>query len=131
MTLRNKKPSVTVERRRRERISANLAAALTIGLVMDDGTVRGAVPVDISAGGVCLQWSPGDAVALDVGERVALRLQPCTADAAVTVDAVVRWLGTDDDGHIRCGLEFEDVYKIFADVMPSLWTLCHALHGQR
>jgi len=43
----------------------------------------------------------------------------------------VRWLSADDAGNIRCGLEFEDLYEIFEHVMPTLWQLCHALHGRR
>jgi hypothetical protein len=131
MTSSSKKPSVTVERRRHDRISAELEAALSVGLVMEDGTVRTAVPVNISTGGVCLRWSPEDMVALNVGQRVELCIEPVISDAPVTVQATVRWTGVDDDGSIRYGLEFEDLYRIFEDVMPALWRLCRVMHGRR
>lgn len=131
MTSSTNKPPVTVERRRHERISTNLEAALRIGLVMENGTVHAAVPMDISTAGVCLRWPPGDATVLNVGQRVTLRMQLATADEWVTVQAVVRWTGVDEDENIRCGMEFEDLFKIFEDVMPTLWELCHTLHDRR
>ena len=131
MTSPNKKPPVTVERRRHERISDDIAAALTVGLVMEDGRVHTAVPINVSTGGVCLRWSPDDPVVLAVGQQVDLHLQPATAAAPVQVQAVVRWAGEDDDGNLRYGLEFADLYKVFEDVIPALWQLCHALHGPR
>ena len=131
MTSPRKKPPVTVERRRHDRLSRDVAAALSIGLVTDGGSMHTVVPIDISTGGVCLRWSPEDPVVLEVGQRVDLHMQAATAAAPVLVQAVVRWAGEDDDGNRRYGLEFEDLYKVFEDVIPALWQLCHTLHGPR
>jgi c-di-GMP-binding flagellar brake protein YcgR len=131
MTSSNKKDPVAGERRRHNRLSADVAAALTIGLVAEDGSVYAPVPIDISTGGVCLRWPSEDPMVLDVGQRVELRIQPSTTETPVVVQAVVRWTGADDDGSVRYGLEFDDLYKIFEDVIPALWQVCHALHGPR
>jgi c-di-GMP-binding flagellar brake protein YcgR len=131
MTTSDKKNSVTVERRRHARISGDLESAVKVDLVMENGTAHAAVPIDISTGGVALRWSPENALVLQVGQRVELRIQPVTADAPVTVEAVVRWTGIDDDGSVRYGMEFENLFKIFEDVIPALWQLCHALHERR
>ncbi|HEX9593612.1 MAG TPA: PilZ domain-containing protein [bacterium] len=121
----NKNPTVTVERRRHYRISSGLDAEFTIGLVMPNGLVHAAMPVDISVGGVCLWWPREELVGLNVGQRVKLRIHPSTADAPVTIQAAVRWTSTDVDGNTRYGLEFENLYEIFEHIMPILWRLCH------
>jgi len=121
----HKNHSATAERRRHHRISTGLDAAFTIGVVMTNGTVQPAVPVDISVSGLCLQWPPDETVMLDIGERVELRIHPSTADAPITVHADVRWAGADVDGRIRYGLEFVHLYEIFEHITPILWRLCH------
>jgi len=121
----HKNHTVTTELRRHHRISTGLDAAFTIGLVMTNGTVHPAVPVDISVSGLCLRWPADEIRILDVGERVELRIHPCTGDTPVTVHAAVRWTGADVDGNIRYGFEFVHMYEIFEHITPILWRLCH------
>jgi len=121
----------TAERRRHDRISASLETMLTVSLVLADSTEHPVKLVDVSSGGVGLLWPADKPVVVKVGERVTLHIRRCTADASVTVHAAVRWLSADNAGSIRCGLEFENVYEVFEHVMPTLWQLCHTLHGRR
>jgi len=121
----------TAERRRSDRISTDLDTMLAVALVLADGTECPVKLVDVSSGGAGLLWPLEKEVVVDVGQPVTLHIRPRTTDASITVHGTVRWLSADDAGNIRCGLEFEDLYEIFEHVMPTLWQLCHALHGRR
>jgi c-di-GMP-binding flagellar brake protein YcgR len=121
----------TAERRRYERISTGLDTLLAVAVVLPDGTECPTKPIDMSSGGVGLLWPLERQVVIDVGQRVTLHIHPRTSDVSAMVHATVRWLSADNTGNIHCGLEFEDVYEIFEHVMPTLWQLCHALHGRR
>jgi hypothetical protein len=130
MTFSNKNDLLAEGCCRHDRISADVAAALTINLVTEDGAVHAVVPIDVSTSGVCLRLSPEDLLVLDVGQRVSLHIQPRTGEAPVVVQAFVCSIGADDDGNPYSGLEFENLYQIFEDILPTLWKVCHTIHGQ-
>ena len=113
----------TAERRRQYRISSGLDGALNIGLVMANGTVHAAVPIDISAGGICLQWPREKLVVLNIGHEAELRIQSRAVDEPLRIRAVVRWMATDADGNVRYGFEFQEVGDLFGQIPPALWGL--------
>ena len=104
---------------------------LAVSLLLSDGSEHPAELVNVSAGGTCLRWSSTTAVVLNIGQTVRLRIQPCMADRPVTVRAEVRWLGADDEGQIRYGLQFRDLNEIFDQLSPSLWRLFNARRTPR
>jgi len=115
--------TVTAERRRQYRISSGLDEALTIGLVMANGTVHAAVPIDISAGGICLQWPLEQMVVLNIGQEAERRIQPRAVDEPLRIPAVVRWMETDADGNLRSDFQFRDAGDRFGPISPALWGL--------
>jgi c-di-GMP-binding flagellar brake protein YcgR len=127
----SKNTSVTADPRRQYRVSSGLDGALAAALVLADGTEHLAELVNVSAGGTCLRWSPGRAVVLNIGQQVKLRIQSCTAERSITVRARVRWLGADDEGNIRYGLEFQDLAEVFDQLSPTLWRLFNARKTRR
>jgi len=116
-------PTDNAERRRHYRISSGLDGALNIGLVMSNNTVNAAVPIDISAGGICLQWSVNNMVVLNIGQEAELRIQQRAVDEPLRIRAVVRWLDTDGAGNVRYGFEFRDAGDLFGRISPALWGL--------
>jgi c-di-GMP-binding flagellar brake protein YcgR len=126
-----KDPTITADPRRQYRVASGFEGTLEVSLLLADGAEHPAELVDVSAGGTCLRWPPGRAVVLNIGQRVRLRMQSCTSDRPVTVRAEVRWLGADDDGNIRYGLEFKDLDEIFDQLSPALWRLFNARKTQR
>jgi c-di-GMP-binding flagellar brake protein YcgR len=117
--------------RRESRVSKNLDRALSVSLLLADGTEHPAELVDVSACGTCLRWPPGQLVVLNIGQPVSLRLQGHTSDQPITVDAEVRWLGADDEGNVRYGLEFHDLHEVLHELSPTLWRLFSARKTRR
>ena len=131
MTLFSKNTPVAIDPRRQYRISSRLDGTLAVALVLADGTEQPAELVDVSAGGTCLRWSSGKTLELNVGQPVKIRVQACTANTPVTIGAKVRWLGADNEGHIRYGLEFENLDELFVQLSPTLWRLFNARKTRR
>ncbi|MGD2063437.1 MAG: PilZ domain-containing protein [Nitrospirota bacterium] len=126
-----KNRTVTTDPRRQYRVSSGLDGTLTVSLVLSDGTEHPAELVNVSAGGTCLRWPSKKVVVLNIGQRVTLRIQSCTADGPVTVRAEVRWLGADDEGNIRYGLEFRNLDEVVNRLSPDLWRLFNARRTRR
>lgn len=127
----SKNTTVTSDPRRQYRVTSGLDGTLDVSLVLADGSEHPAELVDVSAGGTCLRWPTGRAVVLNIGQQVDLRIQPCMADRPVTVQAEVRWLGADDEGNVRYGLQFHNLAEVFDQLSPTLWRLFNARRTQR
>jgi len=119
----NRTKTATTDHRRQYRLSSGLDGTLAVALVLADGSERPAELINVSASGTCLRWPSGNAVELHIGQQVKLHMQSFAADAPVTLHATVRWLGADDQGDIRYGLEVRDLDQVFAQLSPTLWRL--------
>jgi len=111
----------TPDPRRQYRVTSALDGTLAVALVLADGTEHPAEMVDVSAGGTCLRCALEKAMVPDIGQQVVLRVQPFVADTPVTLHATIRWLGADESGNIRCGLEFQDFDQLIDRLSPTLW----------
>jgi len=131
MPLFRKNNPIATDPRRQYRLSSSLDGTLSVAVVLPDGTAHPAELVDVSAGGTCLRWSPERTVELNVGQPVMLRMQACTADTPVTIHATVRWLGADNEGNNRYGLEFRNLDELFVQLSPTLWRLFNARRARR
>jgi c-di-GMP-binding flagellar brake protein YcgR len=131
MATSSKTKTATTDPRRQYRLSSGLTGTLAVALVLADGTEHPAELVNVSASGTCLRCAAGEAVVLHIGQRVELHMQSFIADAPVTLHAAVRWLGADDEGNIRYGLEFRDLDQIFGQLSPTLWRLFNARNTRR
>jgi len=131
MTIFNKNTPFATDPRRQYRVFSDLDGTLAVAVVLADGTAHPAELVNMSAGGTCLRWSPEKTMELNVGQPVKLRVQACTANTPVTIRAEVRWLGADDEGNIRYGLEFHNLDELFVQLSPTLWRLFNARKTRR
>jgi hypothetical protein len=129
MTPSSGSATVTAERRRHHRLSSRLDTALSVCLVMANGTEHLAEVVDLSASGIRLRWPAERMAVVDVGQEVELHVQPCTVNEPLAVHAAVRWRDPDDSGKVRYGLEFQERADLPGEVAATLCRLFGRRHG--
>jgi len=131
MALVSKNSPFATDPRRQYRLSSSFDGTLAVAVVLSDGTAHPAELVDVSAGGTCLRCALKNTVELNVGQPVTLHVRACTADTPVAIRATVRWLGADNEGNNRYGLEFQNLDELYVQLSPTLWRLLNARKTRR
>jgi len=110
------------DQRRHYRVCSGLDALLAVTLGLEGGREIPAELVDLSAGGACLRWSLSMTPVLDLSDTVQLNFRARSGAAPLTIQAIVRWMGTEVDS-IRYGFEFQDTGDLTATADATLWAL--------